>query len=126
MTTATRHTTFFRLGDDLAVFARHVVDVEEGRIFDIPVDLLCLDKLGSNQAPFEVDGIVRHFWVVRDVPQAVLHNLTEFNHAVRGMSGYRVAQPLDPAALILLREAEVAAKEILFQTSISADAEQAA
>lgn len=106
-----RHTTFFRIGGDLAVFARKVVDVEKKEVLGYQV---ALEKIPMAESMQVTPDIIRHFWVVTEYPPELLMSLAKHNHAVRGTSRYRVGQPDDRESLQLLRWAEEKVKTILF------------
>jgi hypothetical protein len=104
-----RHTTFFRKGTDLAVFARNVVDIPNLEVLGFKVEIQKIRIDASSQ----LDTVVKHFWVVVDIPPELIKRLLIHNHAVRGTSRYRVGQPGDGEALKLLRLAEVKAWAVL-------------
>lgn len=106
-----RHTTFFRLGSNLAVFDRLAVDVRARKAVGLPVTL---KELRMDPLALLDDGIKRHFWVVTKYPEELILRLDVDNHAVRGTPGYEVARPRDTDALTLLQLAEGKANAELF------------
>ncbi|MES2966803.1 MAG: hypothetical protein V4668_03375 [Patescibacteria group bacterium] len=105
-----RHTTFFKMGESLAVFARKVVDVDQAEVLghkvvlkEIPVD-----------ESVQVQDIQRRFWAVTEYPPELVNCLGQFTHAVRGTSDYEVGQPNDDESLKLFRWAQEKVKVILF------------
>jgi hypothetical protein len=106
-----RHTIFFKFGTDLAVFHSKAVNVRAREALGFPVKI---KELQIDPSALLNDGIKRHFWVVTEYPEKLTMRLGEDNYAVRGTSGYRIAQPSDTDALKLLRLAEDKARAILF------------
>lgn len=113
-----RHIIFFKSGTNLAVFASNVVDVFASKAFGLSITL---EELVMNTSVILGDGVKRHFWIVTKYPEELIARLDDENHAVRGTSGYRVAQPRDIKALNFLRQAEDKAYTTLFfdQTALA-------
>ena len=106
-----RHTTFFKKGENLAVFARKAVDVEQSQVLGHTV---VLSEIPVDESMQVTENIKRRFWAVTEHPPELLTSLAAYNHAVRGTSRYRVGQPDDWESLNLLRWAEEKVKGILF------------
>lgn len=106
-----RHTTFFNKDDNLAVFARKFVDVDQAKVLGHSV---VLKEIRMDESMQTAPDINRRFWAVTEYPPELMLSLAPFNHAVRGTSRYRVSQPDDMESLELLRWAEEKVKGILF------------
>ncbi len=106
-----RDTTFFKKGENLAVFARNAVDVEQSQVLGHTV---VLSEIPVDESMQVTKDINRRFWAVTEHPPELLTSLAAYNHAVRGTSRYRVGQPDNRESLNLLRWAEEKVKGILF------------
>jgi hypothetical protein len=104
-----KHTVFFSSKSrKLSAFAREVVDIKASTIKGIKVAFTHL------QVETPVPG--RQFWVVKVIPAELRRQIVkDTDYVVQGDSTYRIGQPLDDESLLLLlREAEVEARKILF------------